>query len=149
MTRRLGRAGLDVLLAQPEPTRPGGRHRLLLRRHMALELARGGADLKAVVGFHSGLAHGPPRGRGNIRGKVLVCIGADDPMVPLEQRHRLRGRDAGRRCRLADERLRRRRATASPTRPADELGMPGIDYHEPTDERSWRAMIDLFAESID
>jgi dienelactone hydrolase len=24
--------------------------------------------------------------------------------------------------------------------------IPGISYHEPTDRRSWKAMLDLFAE---
>ena len=33
------------------------------------------------------------------------------------------------------------------TRPgAEYIGMPGIRYHEPTDRRSWRAMLDLFDE---
>ena len=45
---------------------------------MALELARSGADLAGVVGFHSGLSTVAPQDARNIRGKVLVCIGADD-----------------------------------------------------------------------
>jgi dienelactone hydrolase len=53
---------------------------------MALELARSGAALAGVVGFHSGLATARPDDAKNIRGKVLVCIGADDPGIPLEQR---------------------------------------------------------------
>jgi dienelactone hydrolase len=53
---------------------------------MALELARSGADLTGVVGFHSGLATVAPQDARSIRGKVLVCIGADDPGIPLEQR---------------------------------------------------------------
>ena len=33
------------------------------------------------------------------------------------------------------------------THPWDELaGIPGVEYHEQTDERSWRAMRDLFDE---
>jgi dienelactone hydrolase len=39
-----------------------------------------------VVGFHSGLATSAPEDAKNIRGRVLVCIGADDPGVPPEQR---------------------------------------------------------------
>ena len=53
---------------------------------MALELARDGADLKAVVGFHPGLDHHPPRGVRAITGKVLVCVGTEDPFIPLEHR---------------------------------------------------------------
>jgi dienelactone hydrolase len=53
---------------------------------MALELARGGAPVAGVVGFHSGLSTVAPEDAKNIKGKVLVCIGADDPAVPPEQR---------------------------------------------------------------
>ena len=53
---------------------------------MALELARGEADLKAVVGFHSGLSTVRPEDASNIVGKVLVMIGADDPIVDNAQR---------------------------------------------------------------
>src|SRR5512143_737397 len=52
----------------------------------ALEVARSGADVKAIVGFHSGLATARPQDAVNIKGKVLVCIGADDPIIPPEQR---------------------------------------------------------------
>ncbi|MFO0667634.1 MAG: dienelactone hydrolase family protein [Polyangiaceae bacterium] len=53
---------------------------------MALELARSGAPLRGVCGFHSGLATKSPEDARNIRGKVLVCIGADDPSITPEQR---------------------------------------------------------------
>src|SRR3954471_2156937 len=43
----------------------------------ALELARGGADVKAVVGFHSGLGTARPGDAAQIKGKVLAQIGAD------------------------------------------------------------------------
>ena len=52
----------------------------------ALEIGRSGADLKAIVGFHSGLVTVRPQDARNIKGKVLVCIGADDPIIPPEQR---------------------------------------------------------------
>ena len=52
----------------------------------SLELGRAGCDLKAIVGFHSGLATARPQDAKNIKGKVLVCIGADDPIIPPEQR---------------------------------------------------------------
>jgi hypothetical protein len=28
------------------------------------------------------------------------------------------------------------------------MGIPGVAYHQPTDERSWRAMLDLFDERL-
>lgn len=53
---------------------------------LALEMARAGAPLCAVVGFHSRLATSNPNGAALIKGKVLVCIGSEDPDVPADQR---------------------------------------------------------------
>lgn len=50
-----------------------------------LELARSGADLKGVVSFHGGLSSPAAADAKNIKGKVLVCHGADDPFVPAEE----------------------------------------------------------------
>jgi dienelactone hydrolase len=145
-TRALGRAGLDVLLAEPRADRSqvaaigycfGGT--------MVLELARDGADLKAIVGFHPGLATARPQDAANITGKVLMCVGADDPLISVEQRHAFEDemRAAG-----VDWRMNLYGgAQHSFTNPnAKGAAIPGIEYHEPTDRRSWRAMLDLFAE---
>ncbi len=112
---------------------------------MSLELARGGADLKAVVGFHAGLATARPEDARNIVGKILVLIGAEDPIIPPEQRlafeEEMRAGDVDWRMNLyggAAHSFTNERASA--------LGMPGIAYHQPTDMRSWRAMLDLFDE---
>ena len=48
----------------------------------ALELARSGADVAGVVTFHGGLDSPTPADGKNIRAKVLVLHGADDPWVP-------------------------------------------------------------------
>jgi len=47
-----------------------------------LELARSGADVAGFVSFHGGLQTPTPDDAKNIRGKVLVLHGADDPIVP-------------------------------------------------------------------
>jgi dienelactone hydrolase len=52
---------------------------------VVLEMARAGADLKGVVSFHGNLDTPNPADANNIRAKVLVCHGADDPYVPQEQ----------------------------------------------------------------
>jgi dienelactone hydrolase len=49
-----------------------------------LQLARTGADLKAVVTFHGGLSTGPEGEAEKIRAKILVLTGAVDPVVPPE-----------------------------------------------------------------
>lgn len=46
-----------------------------------LELARSGADVDAVVSFHGGLANPNPRDAADIRAKVQVHHGAEDPHV--------------------------------------------------------------------
>jgi dienelactone hydrolase len=144
--RELGRAGLAILLDQDEVDSSrvaaigycfGGT--------VALELARSGADLAAVVGFHSGLATGRPAGSGEVKAGILVCIGAEDPMIPPAQRlafeEEMRAADVDWRMNLYGG------AVHSFTNPNAGLSsFPGVAYHQPTDERSWRAMLDFFDE---
>jgi dienelactone hydrolase len=146
--RSIGQAGLDILLGHERTDRSrlaaigfcfGGT--------MALELAPGGAPLAAVVGFHSGLATARPEDAGNITGKVLVCIGAKDPIIPPDQRAAFEQEmQAG----GVDWQMELYGTSAhSFTNPnASAMGMAGIEYHEPSDRRSWRAMLGLFEETI-
>ena len=113
----------------------------------ALELARSGAALGAVVGFHSGLGTTRPQDAANIKAKVLVCIGADDPLVPNDQRvgFETEMTEAG-----VDWRMNLYGGAGhSFTNPGvGALNRPGFAYHELTNQRSWRAMIDLFDEAF-
>ncbi|HEY5105252.1 MAG TPA: dienelactone hydrolase family protein [Caulobacteraceae bacterium] len=113
----------------------------------ALELARSGADLKAIVGFHCGLATARPEDAGDIKAKVLVCIGADDPIVPADQRLAFETEmNAG----GVDWRMNLYGGAGhSFTNPGvGALGRPGFEYHEPTDRRSWQAMLAHFDETL-
>ena len=139
-------AALKVLAAQPQ-TDPA---RLAATGYCfggttALELARSGADLGAVVGFHCGLGTARPRDAKNIKAKVLVCIGADDPIVAADARTAFEAEmnEGG-----VDWRMNLYGGAGhSFTNPAvAQLNRPGFAYHAPTDQRSWRAMIDLFDE---
>lgn len=148
ITRGLGRAGLDVLLAhrRTDPKRIAAIG-FCFGGTMALELARAGTDLRAVVGFHSGLSTSQPQDAVNIRGVVLVCLGADDPLIPPDQRRafedEMRPTDVDWRMNVYGG------AVHSFTNDrADELGFPGIAYHGPSDARSWRAMLDVFDEVL-
>ncbi|MBT0669009.1 dienelactone hydrolase family protein [Novosphingobium profundi] len=51
----------------------------------ALEAARMGANVKAVVSFHGTLDTKAPAKAGEISARVLVCHGDGDPLVPHEQ----------------------------------------------------------------
>jgi dienelactone hydrolase len=146
--RALGRAGLDVLTAQPrtDPDRLAAIG-YCFGGSLVLELARGGADLKAVVGFHPGLTPSRPEDSGKITGKVLVCLGTEDPLAPVEQRvafeQDMRAGGVDWRMNLyggAEHSFTHPRATG------DAGHLPGIRYHQLSDERSWRAMLDLFDE---
>jgi len=110
-----------------------------------LELARSGADVKAVVGFHSGLGTARPQDAANIKAKVLVQIGADDPLITPEQRlafeQEMRAGGVDWRIILYGG------AEHSFTNPdASAFGRPGIKYDEATDKRSWKEMLALFDE---
>ena len=48
-----------------------------------LELARGGAEVAAVVSFHGLLRTVRPAEPGAVRARILACTGAKDPLVPL------------------------------------------------------------------
>lgn len=116
---------------------------------MSLELARSGADLKAVVGFHSGLATSAPKTDAKaIKARILVCIGADDPMITPEQRAGFEAemRDAG-----VDWQMHLYGKTVhSFTNPqAAKRNMPdAIRYSAEADARSWASLRELFSETL-
>jgi dienelactone hydrolase len=147
-TRALARAGLDVLLAQPNVDADrvaaigycfGGA--------MVIQLARDGADVKAVAGFHPGIPGPDPSSR-NITASVLLCCGADDPVASAEQRQAFEVdmTDAG----VADWRIEVYGGVGhSFTNPrVDELGMPGFGFDAVADRRAWRSLLDLLAEQL-
>jgi dienelactone hydrolase len=146
--RTLAKAGLDVLLAQPaaDSTRLAAIG-YCFGGTMALELGRSGANVHAIVGYHSGLATARPEDAANITGKVLVQIGTEDPLIPAEQRTEF---EAEMRAGGVDWRmiLYGNAQHSFTNELASSYGMPGIAYDEAADTRSWRAMIDLFDETF-
>jgi dienelactone hydrolase len=111
----------------------------------AQELARSGADIKAAVGFHSGLGTARPQDARNIKAKVLALIGTEDPIVPPDARLAFeKEMNEGK----VDWRLILYGGKGhSYTNPeVDAMNMPGFAYDAATDKRSWDAMIDLFDE---
>ncbi|MFC1837925.1 dienelactone hydrolase family protein, partial [Thermodesulfobacteriota bacterium] len=52
---------------------------------MALQMARLGLDLDAVVSFHGSLATDTPVKPDSIKARILICDGADDKLVTPEQ----------------------------------------------------------------
>jgi dienelactone hydrolase len=112
-----------------------------------LELARSGADVGCVVGFHSGLQTIAPQDARHIKCKVMVCLGADDPIIPAE--HRNAFVDEMRAGGVDYQMLVYGNAGHSFTnREVDAMNLPGFAYHAPTDRRSWQAMRNFFDEVI-
>jgi dienelactone hydrolase len=111
----------------------------------ALELARSGAPLRAVVTFHGGLASPRPEDARHIKAKVLVCHGAADRLVPLTQ---LAGfADAMGQTQVDWQVQIYGGAEHGFTNPeADAPDIPDHAYNRTADTRSWRAMLDLFEE---
>jgi dienelactone hydrolase len=147
--RAIGAAGLAVLLdeSRADATRVAAVG-YCFGGAFVLELARAGADLAAVVGFHPRLATMRPQNAANVRGKVLVCVGTDDPLISIDER---RAFEEEMRTGRADWRMNLYGGTEhSFTNPAsDRAGRPGVKYNQLSDERSWRAMLDLFHEVFD
>jgi dienelactone hydrolase len=146
--REIGRVSLDILRGQPEVD-PGKLAAIgyCYGGAAALELARSGADLSCTVGFHATLATKRPEDAHQIKGKVLVLIGAEDPLVPPEQRLAF---EQEMRAGKVDWRLYLfGNVVHGFTNPeADRHQHPALAYHRLTDERSFRAMRDLFDETF-
>jgi dienelactone hydrolase len=144
-TRGRARAGLELLLAHPraDASRVGAIG-YCFGGTMALELGRDGADVHAIVGFHSGLANATPADTEHITGKVLVCIGVDDPIIPPSQRAAFEEdmNAAG----VDWQMILYSNAGHSFTNRLADGSRAGFQYHEPSDLRSWRAMVDFFGE---
>jgi dienelactone hydrolase len=145
-TRAIATAGLDQLLASPfaDATRVAAIG-FCFGGTMSLELGRGGADLAAIVGFHSGLGTSRPEDAANIKGKVLVCIGTEDPFVPPEQRAEF---EQEMRAGGVDWQMNLHGGAVHSftNQAADAMGNPALKYDATADARSWQAMLALFGE---
>ena len=147
--RARGRAALAVLAAMPQVD--AGRVAAIgfcFGGSVVLELAREGADLKAVVSFHGVLATKMPAQPGRVKASVLVCTGVDDPLAPPEQ--------------VADFENEMRAGGVKDwqviaygntlhgfTNPAaDGSMMRTALYNEQADRRSWASMRSLFDEVL-
>lgn len=145
-TRTLATAALDVLTAEPtvDASRVGAIG-YCFGATLALELARSGADLKAIVGFHPGLTNVRPGDSANIRGSVLMIVGSEDPLIGLDERvafeREMRAAGVDWQLHLLGG------AEHSFTHPGvTDAAIPGLAYHPVAAERAKRSMLDLFGE---
>lgn len=144
--RRRARAGLKALtdhgLADPRRTAAIG---YCFGGTAVLELARSSAEMRGFVTFHGGLETPSPAREGDIRGKVLVLHGADDPIVPASDV--LAFQDEMRQAKVDWQMVFYGGAVHAFTRP-DSGNDPsaGVAYDERADRRSWEAMKSFFGE---
>ena len=110
-----------------------------------LELARDGADIAGVVSFHGNLDTLNPADAKNIKAKVLVCHGANDPYTSAEQLQAFMKemRDA-----KTDWQMDIYGNAVHGFTMPDSGGntSAGMAYNEKADRRSWEAMKAFFDE---
>lgn len=144
--RRRARAALDQLASLPQVDSS----RLAAIGYcmggtFSLELARDGAPLCGVVSFHGGLGTQRPAAAGEVKARILICTGAEDPFVPVAQVNAAAEEftKAGADWQI----ISYGGARHSFTNPdAGRVGNPALAYNKLADERSWNAMKSFFEE---
>jgi len=115
---------------------------------IALEMARAGAELAAVVSFHGSLETTNPASAGAVRARLLVCTGAADPFVPAEHVEGLRSEmdAAGAHCEIvAYPDVVHAFTNPGATARGERFGLP-LRHDEGADQDSWARMAALLAE---
>ncbi|MBR0718768.1 dienelactone hydrolase family protein [Bradyrhizobium liaoningense] len=111
----------------------------------ALELARTGAALGAVVAFHGGLTSERPDDAVNIKAKVLVCHGAADTLVTMAQLAAFE-QQMGKTGVDWQVHVYGGAAHGFTNPELIGAGLPDLAYHEAADRRSWSAMLGLLED---
>lgn len=150
LMRGRAQAGLALLVSQPQVDKK----RLAAIGYcmggtVALELARTGADLDAVVAFHAGklTALGDAGDNARIKGAVLACHGQDDTFVSTEELRNFHDQMTA--AKLYYQFVSYPGAVHAFTNPnAGKFGVPGVDYNEAADRRSWAHMQAWFADAF-
>lgn len=111
-----------------------------------LDLARGGGDIKAAVSLH-GVYDAPPFPNAQIKAKLLICHGWNDPLCPPESVVALASEltASGADWEL-DAYGHTGHAFTADVMPIDETKTFG--YQPDATRRSWKAMLDLFEEAF-
>ncbi|BBX07918.1 dienelactone hydrolase family protein [Mycolicibacterium aichiense] len=158
--RAIGRAALDILLAVPGADRErlgalgygaGGR--------IVLELASSGVPFTALAAIHPGLPPARTDDWMNARGAFLFCTGSDDPLCTPDQLLTFTGalQDAGIDWRVNIYGGAKHAFWAAPRQPDGSLTggtthamatVPGVEHHPLHAARAWRAVLDLFSETL-
>ncbi len=148
------KAGYDILAARPEVDK---KHMAVIGYCMggtiALELARSGAPLDAVMAFHAGQlsAGGDDKAafgdNQKIKGHLVVCQGLDDGFVPAAEIAKFHAQMKA--AKVDYEFVGYAGAVHAFTNPkADTYGIKGVAYNEKADKRSWELLKATLAEAF-
>ena len=114
---------------------------------MALEMARSGAPVKAVVSFHGGLSTAKPAEAGAIRARLMVHHGDADPLVPPAEVDAFQ--DEMRAAKADWHLIRYANAVHAFThRTAGNKPESGVAYNDKADRRSWAYTLDFFDQTF-
>ena len=113
----------------------------------ALELARGGAPISAVVTFHGGLDTKAPAEPGVMQARLLICHGDADPLVPRDQVRAFQEEmdHAGGNWHLHSYSGVKHGFTDYGS---DARGMAALAYDASADRQSWAAMHQFLEEAL-
>jgi dienelactone hydrolase len=136
-------AGIEVLRQHPQVDDRLAAVGYCFGGMAVLELARSGFDLLGAVSVH-GTMDTPCKCQPNsVKARILVCHGALDPYVPMEQVNAFI--EEMKRAR-ADWQLMMYGEAMHGFTHQGESQMPGVAYHALSDTRSAKAMENFFAE---
>ena len=159
--RAIGRVALDLLLAVPGADRDrlaalgygaGGR--------IVLELASAGVPFKALAAIHPGLPAGArTEDWVNVCGAFLLCTGSEDPLCTPDQLFTVTSalQGAGVDWRVNVYGGAKHAFWAAPRQPGGSLAgstthamatVPGVEHHALHATRAWRAVLNLFDETV-
>lgn len=156
----VGRAALDVLLA--EPGVDAGRLAAVgfgAGGSIVLELARAGVPFHAVSVIHPGLPTPRPHDWAEVTGTFLFCTGSEDPFCAPDQVRTFTSalQEAGVDWRVHVYGGAQHAFWHPPVRPDGsptggtthvQATLPGVGYHPAHAVRVWRAVLDLLDESV-
>ena len=103
-----------------------------------LELARSGTDIKGVVSYHGGLSSPMPADAKNIKARVLVLHGADDPFVSANEVAAFEKEMTD--AQVNYQLIKYPGAVHGFTNPANTGELKGALYNKEADEKSWDQM---------
>jgi dienelactone hydrolase len=158
--RAIGRAALDVLLAQPgvDPDRIAalgyGAGGLIV-----LELAKAGVPFKAIALVHPALRDSRGDDWTNVASSFLLCTGSEDPLCTPQQVLTLGCalQEAGVDWRVNIYGGAKHAFWARPRKPDGSPAegtthtmttVPGVGYHPKQSTRAWQAVLNLFDETF-